>query len=44
MILKLSEYILSDKKIIVRNRHQKKKPSLVTQNLFGQYFGDFGGS
>ena len=43
MILKLSEYIRSDKKRIVRNRHQKQ-PSSVAQNLFGQYFGDFGGS
>ena len=42
----IREYIRSEQERIVRKRRQEQQQqsSSVTQNLFGQYFGDLGGS
>ena len=42
----IREYIRSEQERIIRKmrQEQQQQSSLVTQNLFGQYFGDFGGS
>ena len=41
----IREYIWSEQERIIRKMHQEQQQqsSSITQNLFGQYFGDLGG-